>query len=158
MKRKYATIVFTLICILGLSVAAKAQTRGQIVETQPFGDWVVGGGDQIVVTLPFEFVVSGKTLPAGKYKVIRVSVDKSDGLILSSYENRTSVIVHPIEIESTRPHKPNVSFERVGEQHFLSTIETTHNIYTISVSRSAIMEATQRSHDGAPVSGSSRSN
>jgi hypothetical protein len=157
MKKKYASILLTLICVLGLGVATKAQTRGQIVETQPF-DLMVSGPDQIVVTLPFEFVVSGKTLPAGKYTVIRFSDDKSDGLILSSYENRTSVIVHPIEIESARADKPNVSFERVGEQHFLSRIQTTRNIYNISVSRLAIMEAAQRSHDGAPVSGSSGSN
>ena len=156
MKKRYASILFTLICALGLGVAAKAQTRGQIIETQPF-DLVVSGRDQIVVTLPFEFVVSGKTLPAGKYRIIRFSDDKSDGLILSSYENRTSVIVHPIEIESARADKPNVSFERVGEQHFLSRIQTTYNIYNISVSRSAIMEAAVRSHDGTAVSGSSGS-
>ena len=54
MKKKYARILLTLVGLLGLGVAAKAQIRGEIV-----------------VTLPFEFVVSGKTLPAGTYTLSR---------------------------------------------------------------------------------------
>jgi len=52
--KKYANFLLTLICLLGLGSAANAQGRGQIV-----------------VELPFEFVVSGKTLPAGTYTVSR---------------------------------------------------------------------------------------
>src|SRR5260370_3540157 len=140
MKRKYANILLTLICLLGLGVAAKAQTRGKIV-----------------VTLPFEFVVSGKALPAGTYTVSRFADDKSEGLILSSYENRTSVFVHPVEIENASADKPQVSFERVGEQHFLTRIQTSYDVYNIPVSRSAIMEAAERSHDTGSASGSSLS-
>ncbi len=54
MNKMYACILLTLVGLLGLGVAAKAQIRGQIV-----------------VTLPFEFVVSGKTLPAGTYTLSR---------------------------------------------------------------------------------------
>lgn len=138
MKKKFASILLTLICLLGLGVAAKAQTRGKIV-----------------VTLPFEFVVSGKTLPAGTYTVSRFADDKSEGLILSSYENRIIVFVHPVEIENASADKPQVSFERVGEQHFLTKIQTSYDVYSIPVSRSAIMEAVARSHDNASASGSS---
>lgn len=92
--KKYASILLTFIGLLGLGVTAKAEIRGEIV-----------------VTLPFEFVVSGKTLPAGTYTVSRLSDDKFGGLILSSYENHTSVFVHPIEIESASADKPQVSFE-----------------------------------------------
>ena len=141
MKKKYASILLTLICLLGLGVAAKAQIRGEII-----------------VTLPFEFVVSGKTLPAGTYTLSRFSDDKFDGLILSNYENRTSVFVHPIEVESAHADKPNVSFERVGEQHFLTRIQTANDVYNIPVSRSLIMEAAARPHDNASASGSSGSN
>src|SRR5260370_5624580 len=91
MTRKYASIVLTRICLLGLGVTAAAQGRGEIV-----------------VTLPFEFVASGKTLPAGRYTLSRVSDDKFDGLILSSYENRTSVFVPPIEGDSAPSVKPNI--------------------------------------------------
>jgi len=141
MKKKYASILLTLICLLGLGVTAAAQGRGEIV-----------------VTLPFEFVASGKTLPAGRYTLSRVSDDKFDGLILSSYENRTSVFVHPIEVESAPADKPNVSFERVGGQHFLTRIQTANDVYNIPVSRSLIMEAAAKPHDDASASASSGSN
>ena len=141
MKNKYASILVAIICFLGLGVVAKAQIRGKIV-----------------VTLPFEFVVSGKTFPAGTYTVSRFSDDKSSGLILSSYENRSSVFVHPVEFESASENKPQVSFERVGEQYFLSKIQTTNDVYNIPVSRSVIVEAAARSRDNGSASGSSGSN
>jgi len=142
MKKKYASILLTLMCVLGLGVAAKAESRGQVV-----------------VTLPFEFVISGKTLPAGTYTVSRISSDaKIVGLVFSSYENRMSVFVHPIAIDSARADKPSVSFERVGEQHFLSSIQIALDVYTIPVSRSEILEAAARPHDNGSASASSGSN
>jgi hypothetical protein len=138
MKKRYAGILLTLMCVLGLGVAAKAEYRGEVV-----------------VTLPFEFVVGGKTLPAGTYRVSRVSDDKSTGLVFSSLENHTNVFVHPIEIETAPADKPSVSFKQVGEQHFLSKVQTRNDVYTIPVSRRAVMEAGVRSHDGTPASGSS---
>ena len=141
MNKMYACILLTLVGLLGLGVAAKAQIRGQIV-----------------VTLPFEFVVSGKTLPAGTYTLSRFSDDKFAGLILSSYENRTRVFVHPIETESAHADKPSVSFERVGEQHFLSRIQTANDVYNIPLSSTVIMEDAARLHDNGSASGSFGSN
>jgi hypothetical protein len=141
MKNRYASILLTLIFLLGVGVAAKAELRREIV-----------------VTLPFAFVVSGKTFPAGTYTLSRFSDEKSEGLLLRSNEYGTSVFVHPVEVESTRVFNPSVSFERVGEQRFLSRIETAHDVYTIPVSRSVIMEAAARSQDNGSASGSSGSN
>jgi len=141
MKNRYASILLTLIFVLGLGVAAKAELRRQIV-----------------VTLPFAFVVSGKTLPAGTYTLSRFSDEKTEGLILRSNEHGTSVFVNPVEVESTRVYNPSVSFERVGEQHFLSRIETDHDIYNIHVSRALIMEAAATTQDNGSTSGSSGSN
>jgi hypothetical protein len=141
MKNRYASILLTLIFLLGLGVAAKAELRRQIV-----------------VTLPFAFVVSGKTFPAGTYTLSRFSDEKSEGLILSSNEHGTSVFVHPVEVESTRGDNPSVSFKLVGEQHFLSKIQTRNDVYNIPVSRSVIVEAAERSRDNGSASGSSGSN
>jgi hypothetical protein len=113
---------------------------------------------EIVVTLPFEFVVGGKTLPAGTYRVSRLAGDRFAGLILSSYENRISVFVHPVEIESAYANKPHLSFERVGEQRFLSRIQTTDDVYNLPVSHSLVMEAAEKSRDNGSTSGSSGSN
>jgi hypothetical protein len=141
MKKRHASILLTLVCVLGLGVAAKAEYRGEVV-----------------LTIPFDFVAGGKTLPAGTYRVSRISGDKSAGLVFSSYENRSNVIVHPVEIESARSDKPSVSFEEVGEQHFLTRIQTAYDVYNIPVSRSEIREAAEPPHDIGSASGSSGNN
>jgi hypothetical protein len=141
MKNRYASILLTLIFLLGLGVAAKAELRRQIV-----------------VSLPFAFVVSGKTLPAGTYTLSRFSDEKSEGLILSSNEHGTSVFVRPVEVESARVDNPSVSFERVGEQRFLSRIETKDDVYNIPVSRSDIVVAEARANGKASASAGSGSN
>jgi len=143
MKKRYASMLLTLICVLGLGVAAKAQYRGEVV-----------------VTIPFEFVASGKTLPAGTYTVSRFSHDKNDGVvILSNRETGKSVFVHnTIETEDTSADNPQLSVDRVGELHFLSRIQTASDVYNIPVSRSEIREAAARPHDNGSASGSSGSN
>jgi len=137
MKKLCLRIALALVSFAGLGITAKAQVV-----------------DQIVVTIPFEFVVAGKTLPAGTYRVNRVSDDRWAGLILSSVENRASAIVHPNKVESAPAEKAHVSFETAGDEHFLSKIETADNVFTIPVSRAAILLASGKSHTDTP-SGSS---
>jgi hypothetical protein len=139
--KRYASILLTIVFVLGLGVTAKAEIR-----------------NEIVVTLPFAFVVSGKTLPAGTYRVSRFSDDKDTGLLFSSRENRTGVFVHALEIENARVGGPSVSFEQIGGQHFLTRIQTPDDAYNIPVPRSAILEMATRSHDSGSTSGSSGSN
>jgi len=137
MKKLCLRIAVALVSFAGLGITAKAQVV-----------------DQVVVTIPFQFVIAGKTLPAGTYRVNRVSDDKWEGLILSSFENHASAIVHPIEMESTPDDKAHVSFETAGDEHFLSKIETADNVFTIPVSHAAILLASGKSHTNT-ASGSS---
>jgi hypothetical protein len=138
MKMKFASVLLALICLLGLSAAAKAEIRGQIR-----------------VTLPFEFVVDGETLPAGTYTLSTFSDDKFDGLILSDHGHRVSVFVHPVEIEGASVDKPEVSFRRVGGQLFLTRIQTAYDVYNIPVPRSVITQYADRSHGNGTASESS---
>ena len=137
MKKLCLRIAVALVSFAGLGITAKAQVV-----------------DQVVVNIPFQFVVAGKTLPAGTYRVNRVSDDKWAGLILSSFENRAGALVRPIEVESIREvestsdGKAHLSFETAGGEHFLSKIETADNVFTIPVSRAAILLA-EKSHAGA---------
>lgn len=141
MKMKYATILLTFIFLLGSGVSAEAELR-----------------DEVVVTIPYEFVAAGKTLPAGSYSVSRVSSDKFGGLVISSKENHSSVVVLPIEVESTATINSELSFQHVGEQYFLSKIQTASHVYSIAVSHSAIMEAATKSPNSMPASGSAGNN
>jgi hypothetical protein len=117
MKKQYLKIVLPVVAFIGFSAVAQAEVR-----------------DEIVVTLPFDFVVSGENLPAGTYTVSRLSDDKLDGLILSSQRNHVSVVVHPTAVGDAVADKPSVSFNHVGNSHFLSQIETAYDKYTIVVS------------------------
>lgn len=141
MKKQYAKILLTVTCLLGIGVTAEA-----------------GGRAEIVMTLTHGFVVRGKTLPAGTYTVTRISDDASAGVVISSYENRTAVVVLPGEVKSTPANKPSVSLERVGDVYFLSKIETPYYVYAIPVPRSAIMEAAARLHEGTSAQESSGNN
>src|SRR5258708_31471476 len=105
MKKLCLRIAVALVGFAGLGFTAKAQVP-----------------DQIVVTIPFEFVVAGKTLPAGTYRVNRVADDKWEGLIFSSFENPAGAIVHPIQEPSPPADKAKVSFETTRYPHFPSHI------------------------------------
>ena len=136
MRKHCLRFLIALIGVAGLGVAAK----GQAV-------------DQIVVNIPYEFVVAGKTLPAGTYRVNRLSNIQPEVLILSSVDSRAGLMVRSTEVESTRSDKPEVSFEQIDGQHFLSKIETADHVFTIPVSRSEILEAAAKSARGTPASG-----
>jgi hypothetical protein len=109
--------------------------------------------DQAIVKVPYEFVVAGTTLPAGTYRVNRVSDSNTRQLILSSFENRAAVFVLPVEMEDARADKPSLTFEHVGGQYFLTKIETADHIFAVPVSKAAILEAEARSHQGSATSG-----
>jgi hypothetical protein len=135
MRKHCLRILIALIGVAGLGMAAKAQV------------------DQIVVNIPYEFVVAGTTLPSGTYRVDRLSSTDSEDLILSSVESSARVMVHSTAVEGTQADKPKVSFEQVDGQRFLSKIETADHVFTIPVSRSEILEAAARSHSGTSASG-----
>jgi hypothetical protein len=138
MRRQYLRIVIAVIGFAGLGVIAKAQAV-----------------DQVVVNIPFEFMVAGKTLPAGTYAVKRLSDTDPSALILSSFENRANAIVVSTQVESSSDDKAKLTFEQVGDEHFLSKIETADHVFTMMpASHSEILEAAAKSHSATPVSGS----
>ena len=123
--RKYARIIVAITFLFGLGVAANA-------EMQP----------QVTVTLPFDFVTGKTTLPAGKYIVRRISEQPFNTLVLTRDDTGERVFVRPTEMENASDDKPKLGFQKVGEQHFLSSIQTADYVYNFSVSRTAILEAT----------------
>ena len=139
MRKQCLRILIAVFSIAGAGMASRAQAR-----------------DQIVVTIPFEFVVAGKTLPAGTNNVNRVTDSDPRALILHSFENRTSAILLPTQVEGGSADRVHISFERVGGQYFLSKIATADNIFTIRLPRLAIMEAA--AHNIASASSGSGSN
>ena len=133
--KKYTRILVAIMFLLGLGVAANA-------EIQP----------EIAVNMPFEFVAGKTTLPAGAYVVKRISDQPFDVLMITSRDKGTSVFVNPTEMEGASTDKPNVSFHKLGDQHFLSSIQTADYVYNFPVSRSVILAAAAKPHDTVSVS------
>lgn len=132
MRKYFARIATAVFAFAILAIAAKAQAV-----------------DQLVIQVPYEFVVGGKTLPAGMYRVNRINAFNDRELELSNFENRVSVIVVSTEVENTRTEKPAFSFEQIGGQHILSKIETAQHIFEIPVSKSEILLAAAKSRQGS---------
>jgi hypothetical protein len=133
--KTYARIIVAITFLFGLGVAANAQ--------------------RVTVTVPFDFVAGKATLPAGKYIVTRISERPFDPLLLTRDDTGSSVFVRPVEIENASDYNPKLDFQKVGEQHFLSSIQTADYLYNFSVSRTAILEAAAaKPSDNAPASAS----
>jgi hypothetical protein len=104
--------------------------------------------DQLVVNIPYEFVVGGKTLPAGTYRVSRLSDSNVGELALINVDQHASVLLSASEWEDVHADKPELQFQQIAGQHFLSTIKTAEHVFAIPVSKSAVMEA-MKSHQGS---------
>lgn len=139
---KYRRMLVAVTLLLGFGVAANAETRGV----------------QVSVKLPFEFVAGGRTLPAGAYAVKRISDQPFSVLLITSQDTGTSVFVNPMEMEGASDDKPNLSFHKVGDQHFLSSIQTEDYVYNFRVSRSITLAATAKPLNTVSASGSAGSN
>jgi hypothetical protein len=79
--------------------------------------------DYFEVTIPFEFSISGKTLPPGEYIVRRVFSDKPQWLSISSVNGRTgqSALTHNVRA-GTPQSESKLVFRRYGDQYFLSQV------------------------------------
>jgi hypothetical protein len=81
------------------------------------------GGNNLVVDVPFDFTVSGKSLPAGRYAVVRGTQGSADGLRLQSSDGKKAVYVLTKPIQSTDTHEQGaVVFTRYGNQLFLTQV------------------------------------
>jgi hypothetical protein len=136
--KKYARILVAVALLLGVGVTAKAEMR-----------------ELIVVKLPFDSTIEGRALPAGTYTVSRLTNDNSGPLMFTNHKSGSSVFVLPTMRESTSGNKPEVSFERLGGEQFLNTIETGSYTYYFHISHSTILEVAAKSVNSGSAAGDS---
>src|ERR1700751_1600489 len=135
MKYQLGNTLLILTSLCGLVVGARGETR-----------------PELIVRIPYAFVAGGRTLPAGRYTVNRLSDDRRSGLSIVSYEQRSGVFVLTNQFENRPADDAKVRFERVGDMYYLSAIETLDGVYTVPVSRSISVVA--KSKHGGSVSAS----
>jgi len=116
MNKSFFTVLLTLPCLLGLGINARAQDASRVV-----------------VTVPFEFVAGGQTLPAGAYTLSRVYTTSERNLVIRSYDNGAFLL--PIEFDNTPAERAKLGFTRVGDEFFLSRVETPAGVYTMAAPR-----------------------
>jgi len=100
-----------------------------------------GDLDRLIVNIPYDFVVSGKTLPAGTYAVQRLNDNDEHPIFISCVEHRTSAIIVSSEVESTSQSHPAVTFLNAGDQHILTRIQTGQHVFNFRVSNKAVQGA-----------------
>ena len=134
--KQYSKTLVAIILLFGLAGAVKAEA-----ETAD------------IVTVPFEFVVGAKVLPAGTYTVRSLSDDRSGTLMISSRDQGTSMFVLPFVADSVVTDKPELSFNKVGDRYFLSRIQTEATVYRIHVLDSSVNKTLAKAN-GVPAPGS----
>jgi hypothetical protein len=105
MKTKYAVtlgLVALLVMILGSAQAAT----------------------QIRANIPFQFVVEGKTLPAGEYDLVRNDNDQSIQVIaVKKGPSADALVVTKISgAIHTTPQDTHIIFDKVGDTYYLSEL------------------------------------
>ena len=124
MRRQFLKAVVMISVLIGLSAVS---TRAQ-------------AGNSFTVNVPFDFSVSGKTLPAGEYMVIRVGVSR-DALTMCSKDGKgsASALTKTIETRDIQ-NQTKIVFRRYGKQYFLSQVwisgrSTGRELFTSKVER-----------------------
>jgi len=82
-------------------------------------------GTAIRVAIPFDFVVKGKTLPAGEYEIRRL-MDEPIGLLIRNVHDKHDNVVFETEpkIDRSITKTDELIFNRYGDTYFLSEIVT----------------------------------
>jgi hypothetical protein len=141
MKTIYVRFLSAFFALAALAVATRAQAV-----------------DKLIVNIPHDFVVSGKTLPAGTYTINRINDFNVTELSIISLENRDGVLLISGEVAPTREDKPALTFNHVGNQYFLSKIETLDHIFTVPVSTKPAVQVAMKNQSTPSASGASGSN
>jgi hypothetical protein len=78
-------------------------------------------GRHVSVHIPFDFVVAGKQMPAGDYRVRRVWKDSEAALIIQSEDGRSTAMVLT-NASNREPKRAELSFRQHGESYYLSSV------------------------------------
>ena len=137
MKKQYLTVLFTLICVLGLGLGLVPRSKTQLLPTCRSTSWPEAG-----------------YFPRALYRVSRVdSTSGSRELEISSYETRASVFVIPTVFDDVQSGKAQLNFEHLEGAYFLNAIETPIGTYAIDIPPAAIKLAQMQQQGGSHSGG-----
>jgi hypothetical protein len=132
--KKYFAIAFLLLSFVGLGTTARAQES------------------TLVVTVPFEFVAGGTTLPAGKY-TINTGSSQSDFVLSISGRDGSAVLLATSFDDYSDVNQLRLNFRLVDGKHLLSEVTTSAGTYNLVTRREMIRLAQMQEHTGMTSSG-----
>ena len=103
MKKQTLAIVATLSIVITLTVTGLA-----------------GLNTTVKANIPFDFMVNGKTLPAGAYSVEPGT--NRNTLVIRSKENRVAISAITMAANDKSAGKARLVFRRYGNRHFLTQV------------------------------------
>ncbi len=108
-KQIFSAVVTGCLLALMITVPAHAQMPGTTMRA----------------TIPFDFIVRGKTLSAGNYEIKRIS-DSPEGLIIRNVNEKRDHVMFATEPVEPRkiPNRSEIVFHRYGDSYFLSEVLT----------------------------------
>ena len=107
--KKFFSVVATGSLLTLMAVVAHAQLPGTAIRA----------------TIPFEFTVRGRTLPAGNYEITRINDEAMDLKIQNVDHKRDETLFETLPLyERSSPHRNVLVFHRYGDSYFLSEVVT----------------------------------
>jgi hypothetical protein len=107
MKKTAYTMIALVVLIGGMAVAAQAQNGSQT---------------QLVASIPFDFHVGNKSMPAGEYTVRQVNPSSDRAVLqLSNRNGETTVMIQMNQvIARDKQETASLTFNRYGNQYFFA--------------------------------------
>src|SRR5262245_6145866 len=141
MKRNLLRLLLVSLFAVGLGAAAHAH--------EP---------DRLIVDIPYDFVLNGTSLPAGKYKVERYDFDDVLMLVLIDAERNKPLLMFAGELSGAHPTHPSVTLQRVGDQRFLTQIQTEEHVFELPQTKAAFKGAAAKTDQAGYLTGTAESN
>jgi hypothetical protein len=118
-RKDYMKYLLSFLLILGSCAAALAD-----------------GLHTTVTTVPFDFVVGNRTLPAGTYCISQISSSGSPVLRVRLKDGSTAGFILPVTIDAfTGDARPRMVFEHIGDRNVLITIVSDDRSYIFARQR-----------------------
>ena len=102
-------------------------------------------GNTVVVRIPFDFNVAGKTLPAGQYVISRSTPTSSEGLLIRNEKRGAHVQTKTVKTQELQ-EQTQVIFKRYGDEYFLFQLWTSGRSTGRELFRSTKEQALEREY------------
>jgi hypothetical protein len=111
-----------------MAVAAHAQNNGR----------------RLVATIPFQFNVGDKTLPAGEYTVAQINPSSDRAVLQLRSKDGSSAMIQMNTVIGRAPEQAKLVFNRYGNQHYFAAAWIDGDANGLQAQKSSAERATQR--------------